>query len=392
LDSKKSEPTSSSNLLSSIMKTENLNNISPNSDVSNSSLNLNYSSLIINPMKLTFENSLPQTNETNMMNMIETAKLFVDQTIQKQEDQQFKVFTSSSLTLGTKVKTKEAKVLKKQQKINSSIEKKKKFPINKPTVAALLSAVYENNPTKITTPEKTQVTDDQPLPPSIPVAQVSNDVPIVENLQPMPASLIVGKSKKQSELKLNGLDMSLAKKNSNPKPNNKLKDYFKSNNDNFFSNKSNNICNLKSSDSSSLLNIQSTELPELNKINSQAEISQQNNSQYHMLDEELLFKKKSLKLNKKLNRELMMQEKKLKKKNKLLEALAAKNLKQKKKKSLIKEEETNQLVFEIVGDDGFYVQSNDINSKFFNFIFLAPFIWLKFKNYHSFFRSLASRF
>ena len=67
----------------------------------------------------------------------------------------------------------------------------------------------------------------------------------------------------------------------------------------------------------------------------------------------------------------MMQDNKLKKKNKLLEALAAKSLKQKKKKSLIKEEETNQLVFEIVGDDGFYVQSNDINSKIFLFCFIS---------------------
>ena len=88
-----------------------------------------------------------------------------------------------------------------------------------------------------------------------------------------------------------------------------------------------------------------------------------------MLDEEFLFKKKSSKLNKKLNKELMLQEKKLKKKNKLLEALALKSLKQKRKKNLANEEEANQLVFEIVGDDGFYVQSKDINSNlFFNFI------------------------
>jgi len=267
--------------------------------------------------------------------------------------------------------------LKKQQKINSTIEKKKKFPTNKPTVAALLSAVYEKNPPKIKTPEKSvDVVSPAPplsLPPPIPVPQDSIDVPIVDKALPTAdPSLLIAKNKKQDEQKINAIGLSLVKKSSALKSNNKLKDYFKTSDDSFFSNKNNTICNLKTfnatESSSLLLADQSTELSTSigSNLSLLSEISQINNSQYHMLDEELLFKKKSLKINKKLNRELMLQEKKLKKKNKLLEALATKSLKQKKKKSLKNEEETNHLVFEIVGDDGFYVQSKDINSKFFH--------------------------
>jgi hypothetical protein len=367
------------------MKAENFNNISPNSDVSNSSLNLNYSSLIINPMKLTFENSLIQKNEPNMT---ETAKVFIEHGIHQQQQQQQhhqqpqqqqeqQVFTDSSLP-GPAAKTKEAKLLKKQQKINSTLEKKKKFPANKPTVAALLSAVYEQHPPKITTPEK--VLDIPLVSAHLPLPNNNNDnsnnnIPIVNNDASIPdLSLLIGKSsKKLDEAKINALTyLPAVKKSTTLKTNNKLKDYFKSSDDSFFSNKSNNACNIKPLDpeASLLLTNKSSELSKSigDGASVLAEISQQNNSQYHMLDEEFLFKKKSSKLNKKLNKELMLQEKKLKKKNKLLEALALKSLKQKRKKNLANEEEANQLVFEIVGDDGFYVQSKDINSKFFLFI------------------------
>ena len=61
LDFKKTDsatPSLLNNLVNVIRQDTVINNISPNSDVSNSSLNLNYSSLIINPMRLSFENSV----------------------------------------------------------------------------------------------------------------------------------------------------------------------------------------------------------------------------------------------------------------------------------------------------------------------------------------------
>jgi hypothetical protein len=85
-----------------------------------------------------------------------------------------------------------------------------------------------------------------------------------------------------------------------------------------------------------------------------------------MIDENLLFKKRKDKLLKKAHKEQMLQEKRLKKKAKLLESLTAKSFKCKKMKkhrvlSGSSGDDSNHLVFEIVGDDGFYTQSKDIN-------------------------------
>ena len=172
------------------------------------------------------------------------------------------------------------------------------------------------------------------------------------------------------------------KKHSSCKSNNKLKDYFKSNDGTSFY-ASNREKNSSSTGSDTLQNesLSGMFLPAASLLQTDAdstsadilgsgEVSFQQQKADCVGD--LLIKKKMSKLEKKMQRELLAQEKKLKKKNKLLETLAVaaatvktKTLKTKRKKIRPNPEEINELVFEIVGDDGFYAQSKDINSEFY---------------------------
>ena len=308
-------------------------------------------------MQLTFENTL-NSNATNK------AKIIFDQEMSQQQQHhhhQMRLQLSHEDSELNAVPNGEFKMLKKQQKISATLDKKKKFASNKPTVAALLSAVYEKTPPLSLSASdnnaETTITPDTSASINL---KINNDVAL-----PMEASLLESKHFSNEEFKplQRGTP---SKKNTSQKLNNKLKDYFKGANENNFMNKT--TCKSNSLQHASLK--KEAFLSEMSTSNNTSlemllDEARQLNNKYYMLEESLLFKKKIPKINKKAHKELMNQEKKLKKKSKLLEALATKDLKQKKKKHFVNEEETNHLVFEISGDDGFYAQSKDINSNIF---------------------------
>ena len=305
------------NLNKNFIKNESSSIVSPRSDKSDSSLNLNNPSLIVNPLKLSFEDSLNNFSSSSSPSYsTQMHQLSAVQPIQNSVHIQIPKPAQSLANLNKATKSNDFAAL---------ASKKKKSSSNKPTVAALLSAYEKNEP--IVTKENDSLLSEVSFNNSS-QAKAEEVVPIKLN-KPAPTKSI-----------------------------NKLRDYFSNEN---------------GSENEFALSFSSAHnFNFINAENNFKALSQLNNEKVNKLQGDDVPKIKNNK--KKENAGEVV--KKVKKNNENLPPKTIRN----------HFNDENELIFEITGEDGFQIQTKDINSKLFfiHLFFLLSKVMVKFKNISNF--------
>lgn len=293
------------NLNKNFIKNESSSIVSPRSDKSDSSLNLNNPSLIVNPLKLSFEDSLNNFSSSSSPSYsTQMHQLSAVQPIQNSVHIQIPKPAQNLANLNRATKSNEFVAL---------ASKKKKSSSNKPTVAALLSAYEKNEPIAIKENDS-----------------LLSEVSFNNSSQAKAEELAVG-----VPVKLN--------KPAPTKSINKLRDYFSNENgsENEFAS------SLSSAHNFNFINAE----------NNFKALSQPYNEKVNKLQVDDVPKIKNNK--KKENAGEVV--KKVKKNNENLPPKTIRN----------HFNDENELIFEITGEDGFQIQTKDINSKlFFCYLFI----------------------